>query len=192
MKIDPAPVIEGALIRLRPPTEADIERRAALGRHPEISRSFGGSLAEPEPVSKDDARAHLNWSPDRGVRWVIAVTDDDRFIGTTRLDRIDTANRSANFAIGIFDPDALGVGLGTEATQLVLQFGFGPLDLHRISLTVLADNARAIAAYRKCGFEIEGRLRQTLWRDGAWTDDLVMAILEPGFRDRDASEGRPR
>lgn len=44
---------------------------------------------------------------------------------------------------------------------------------------VLADNSRAVAAYRRCGFNVEGRFRDTLFCDGAWHDDLSMAILEP-------------
>lgn len=182
VKIDPSPTIEGRRVRLRPSSESDVVERARIGRVPEINRSFGGSLTRPQPLSVDEARVALTRFRDDGVSWTVATLDEDRFIGTTRLDRIDVDNRAANFAIGIVDPDYLGRGLGTEATMLVLRFGFEELGLHRIGLTVLADNLRAIAAYRKCGFEVEGRLRQTLWRDGAWHDDLVMAVLEPDFR----------
>ena len=181
VKRERPPTIEGRRIRLRRLHESDIAQRALLGKVPDISRGFGGDLSRPEPLTLEQARKQLVRANGDGVHWVIALRDDDRFIGTTRLDRIDVANRAANFAIGIYDPDLIGKGIGTEATTLVLQFGFGQLDLHRVSLTVLADNARAIAAYRKCGFEVEGRLRHTLRRDDAWHDDLVMAVLQPGF-----------
>ncbi len=42
-----------------------------------------------------------------------------------------------------------------------------------------ADNTRAIAAYTRCGFSVEGLLRDTPLGDGAWHDDLSMAILKP-------------
>ncbi|MCP4965584.1 MAG: GNAT family N-acetyltransferase [bacterium] len=106
------------------------------------------------------------------------MTDpNDVFIGSVRLAPIDQENRSARFAIGIFDPSRFGQGLGTEATRLAVQFGFNRLRLHRISPTVLAGNARTIATYRRCGFVEEGRSRDTVWRRGAWDDDLQMAIL---------------
>ena len=79
-----------------------------------------------------------------------------------------------------------GRGLGTEAIRLALAYGFEHLDLHRVSLTVLADNTHAIAAYIRCGFSVEGLLRQTLLRDGARHDDLSMAILKPQWEAHEA------
>jgi hypothetical protein len=68
-----------------------------------------------------------------------------------------------------------------RSREIVRAFGGGVdvLALHRVSLKVVADNVRAVAAYRKCGFVAEGRLRQTFFRDGEWHDDLSMAILAP-------------
>ena len=184
MRLGPTPTLEGGRIRLRPLRHGDVEQRAALGRWPDINQAFGGDLVEPATLTVDEARAQLLRPMVDGVGWVIALSDGDRFIGTTRLDRIDGVNRAANFAIGIFDPEHLGRGLGSEAIDLVLGFGFQQLGLHRISLTVLAANKPAIAAYRSCGFEVEGRLRETLRRSGVWEDDLVMAILEQDYRSR--------
>lgn len=79
----------------------------------------------------------------------------------------------------IRDPARLGQGLGAEASRLALGWGFGCLESHRVSLTVLADNTRAVAAYTRCGFIVEGRFCDTPWRDGRWHGDLSMAILKP-------------
>jgi RimJ/RimL family protein N-acetyltransferase len=176
MDLEPPPTLHGERVRLRATKEEDVAARAALGRSREIVRSFGGDLATVGPMSEEDARLQLEMRFGRGPHWVIADTDDD-LIGITRLAPVDTENRSARFSIGIFDPALLGRGLGTEATRLVVRFGFDEMRLHRISLTVLADNHRAIQAYRNCGFAEEGRFRETLWRDGEWHDDLSMAIL---------------
>ena len=51
----------------------------------------------------------------------------------------------------------------------------GELGLSRITLTVLADNHRAIAAYKKAGFATERRIKGTLQRDGDSHVDLVMS-----------------
>lgn len=174
---DAVPELVGERIRLRASTDADVSTRAALGKSAEVVRSFGGTLDSDEPMSEDEAALHLAHRFGPGPHWVIA-DEVDRLIGVARLAPLDLDQRAANFAIGIFDPARLGQGLGTEATELVLRYGFADLGLHRISLTVLAENARAIASYEKCGFVIEGHLRHTLYRDGEWLDDLVMAILE--------------
>ena len=125
-----------------------------------------------------------------GPHWVIA-DQHDIFVGVVRLARVDTATRSARLGIGILDPGRLGQGLGTEAIRLSLAYGFEHLGLHRVSLTVLADNTRAIAAYARCGFSVEGLFGHTLFRDGAWHDDLSMAILKPQWEAREAGAEIP-
>jgi ribosomal protein S18 acetylase RimI-like enzyme len=74
------------------------------------------------------------------------------------------------------------MGLGTEATQLMLDHAFGTLGLHRIALYVFEFNERAIRAYTRCGFVIEGRSRESIWRDGRWWDELAMSVLESDWR----------
>jgi RimJ/RimL family protein N-acetyltransferase len=75
--------------------------------------------------------------------------------------------------------------------RLVLAYAFKELALHRVSARVLADNARAIRCYEKCGFTIEGRERQAALVAGEWHDDLIMGILEPDWR-RTVSDALPR
>jgi len=51
------------------------------------------------------------------------------------------------------------------------------MNLHRVELTVYADNAAAIGLYRKFGFEDEDLFRDYAVRDGQWVDTLSMARL---------------
>ena len=178
MDVDHVPELVGDGVRLRELRDGDIARRASFGRSREIARGFGEDLDSDEPMTEHDAADELSRRFGPGPHWVIA-DQRDIFVGVVRLAPVDTVNRSARLGIGILDPARLGQGLGTEAIRLVLGWGFGHLDLHRVGLTVLADNSRAIAAYRRCGFSVEGRFRDTLFCDGAWHDDLSMAILEP-------------
>jgi RimJ/RimL family protein N-acetyltransferase len=64
---------------------------------------------------------------------------------------------------------------------LALDYAFRALGLHRVSVRVLAHNARAIRAYQKCGFVAEGREREAAFIDGAWYDDLIMGVLDRDF-----------
>ena len=82
------------------------------------------------------------------------------------LSDVREAGRKARLAIGLYAPPLLGRGIGTEAIGLVLRHAFGTLGMHRVDLMVLADNARAIAAYRACGFVEEGRERESCFVDG--------------------------
>jgi ribosomal protein S18 acetylase RimI-like enzyme len=52
-------------------------------------------------------------------------------------------------------------------------------------------NERAIRAYRRCGFVVEGRSRESIWRDGRWWDELAMSVLESDWRATRGGTARP-
>jgi hypothetical protein len=64
----------------------------------------------------------------------------------------------------------------------MLDHAFGTLGLHRIALFVFEFNERAVRAYRRCGFVVEGRARESIWRDGRWWDELAMSVLQTDWR----------
>ncbi|HYH93700.1 MAG TPA: GNAT family protein [Candidatus Saccharimonadales bacterium] len=107
-----------------------------------------------------------------------------RLIGSCAFSQLDADNGSALYHITIGEKDAWGQGYGTEATRLMLDHAFGTLGLHRIALFVFEFNERAIRAYRRCGFVIEGRSRESIWRDGRWWDELAMSVLESDWKRR--------
>ena len=86
-------------------------------------------------------------------------------------------DNNARLAIGIYDDTLYGQGIGTQATRLVLEYAFNTLKLHRIDLKVLEYNKRAISCYKKCGFKIEGILRESAYIQDKWESDLIMSIL---------------
>ncbi|MDR6899147.1 RimJ/RimL family protein N-acetyltransferase [Rhizobium miluonense] len=98
-----------------------------------------------------------------------------------RLDNVNPQDKRATMAIGIYDPALLGKGFGTEAIMLLLRHAFGEMELHRIGIRVLAYNQRAIRAYEKCGFVVEGRERETAYVNGSWHDDIMMGLLDREF-----------
>ena len=116
----------------------------------------------------------------------------DRLIGTCAFSQLDGENGSALYHITIGEKDAWGRGYGTEATRLMLDHAFGTLGLHRIALSVFEFNERAIRAYRRCGFVVEGRPRESIWRDGRWWDELAMSVLEIRLARRGRARRRGR
>ncbi|MFD1982675.1 GNAT family N-acetyltransferase [Mesorhizobium newzealandense] len=173
------PILEAMNIRLRPPCEADASSRLLLGRDMDIARMFGASLEDVRPITEEDAARWLKALAEHHYAWVIE--HQGSFIGEIRLDGVDIRDRRASMAIGIFDPASLGRGLGSQAIMLLLKHAFGQMQLHRIGIRVLAYNKRAIRAYEKCGFVVEGRERESALVDGVWYDDLMMSLLAHEF-----------
>jgi RimJ/RimL family protein N-acetyltransferase len=108
----------------------------------------------------------------------VHVRETKRLIGTCALSQLDSDNGSAMYHITIGEKDAWGRGYGTEATRLMLGHAFDTLSLHRIGLSVFSFNERAIRSYQSCGFVIEGRAREAIWRDGRWWDEIAMSVLQ--------------
>lgn len=61
--------------------------------------------------------------------------------------------------------------------RVLLAFVFDQMNINKAKLNVYSFNKRAIKSYTKCGFQIEGTLRQEIFRDGAFHDEIVMGIL---------------
>lgn len=160
------------------------------------------------PLELRDSDALFRWINDRETvvfnapfapvaradhdRWFQAVRSDPRvrifviveqatgaLIGSCQLLDISPQHRRAELQIRIGEPAYRSRGLGTQAVRLLVQHGFGELGLHRIALTVRADNERAIRSYRRCGFEVEGVLRDAAFIEGRFVDLLAMAVLAP-------------
>jgi RimJ/RimL family protein N-acetyltransferase len=112
----------------------------------------------------------------------------DRLVGTCAFSQLDGENGSALYHITIGEKDVWGRGYGTEATRLMLDHAFGKLGLHRVALFVFEFNERAIRTYRRCGFVVEGRSRESIYRDGRWWDELAMSVLESDWRALRAGE----
>lgn len=175
------PRLVGANVVLRAPKDADVEDRLELGIVPEIQRMYGVIAAE-EPLSRDQVEAWFDALSDHPHGWIIEVAG--RAVGTARIDNMVAADARASLAIGIDDPNLLGQGLGTEAIELLLQHAFVSLRLHRLSVRVLEYNARAIRAYERCGFVVEGREREAALVGDERFDDVLMGILASDWQAR--------
>ncbi len=104
-----------------------------------------------------------------------------RPIGVVNLHQINHRHHKANMGIMIGEPDARGKGFGTEAVELILDYGFNALDLHSIWLTTYAFNHAGQGAYRKAGFREVGRRRECRYHAGRFWDEIHMDILASEF-----------
>jgi RimJ/RimL family protein N-acetyltransferase len=150
---------------------------------PEIARlaRYQATPMRPEEIERFFAARVVG--PD-ALAMAVHERSTDRLVGTCAFSQLDGENGSALYHITIGESDVWGRGFGTEATQLMLDHAFGTLGLHRIALFVFEFNERAIRAYRRCGFMVEGRSRESIWRDDRWWDELAMSVLESDWRAR--------
>ena len=180
------PTLDGDKVVLRPFNDGDLPAIRAALLDPE-ARILTGSVHDEAqahaPESADEEELLRDWygtRNDQPDRLDLAVVDKatGKCVGEAVLNQWDPGNESCNFRI-LIGPKGRDRGLGTEATRLIVGYGFEHLGLHRISLEVYAFNPRARRAYEKVGFRAEGVSRESLRYNGEWHDATLMSILAP-------------
>lgn len=86
----------------------------------------------------------------------------------------------AHFIIG--EEHHRHLGYGTEALNLMLEYGFQQLNFHSILLNVLSFNENAIRCYEKLGFQVVGTIKEVVYDHGVYYDRIIMQILESDWR----------
>ncbi|MEU2665565.1 GNAT family protein [Micromonospora sp. NPDC007220] len=99
-----------------------------------------------------------------------------------QLDGAKPESGIAVLDIHLGEKDYWGRGFATDTVRTACRYGFAKMRLHKVTLTVVADNEAAYRVYEKVGFVEEGRLRQTFRRDGRWHDTYTMGLLEGELR----------
>ncbi|HVP43773.1 MAG TPA: GNAT family protein [Terriglobales bacterium] len=166
---------------LRPLEPRDVASLYSFRNDWEVIQYLGGFSAGYSRKNLEEwVTAHRNRADE--VLWTIADACSDKSIGHVGLYKIDNRVRKAEFAIVIGDRGSWGKGLGRKVTQAVVDWGFEQLNLHKVSLSVLAFNKRAIELYRSLGFRQEGALRDEQFRSGRYHGLVLMSLLDREWR----------
>jgi RimJ/RimL family protein N-acetyltransferase len=175
------PAIEGRAVTLRRHQAENLPAVVRWYGDPELAR-LTRYQTRPMPAEEVEQFFKSRLLAPEALAYAIHERPSDRLIGITTFSALDPDNGSALYHITIGEHDSWGRGLGTEATQLMLEHAFTRLGLHRVGLSAFAFNERALRAYRKVGFREEGRLREAIWRDGRYWDEVQMGILADEWR----------
>ena len=179
-------MLEGKVVNLRAIEPGDLDRDVQWVNDRDVTRF----LAMRYPISKAEEERWLTSRPASGFGNIgLAIeTKDGVHIGNCVLHEGQPENRKASLGIMIGDKDFWSNGYGTDVIYTLLRFGFHEMNLNRVWLHVFAFNERAVACYKKCGFVVEGTLRQNAYQDGHYIDTITMGILRSEF---DALHGGP-
>jgi len=113
------------------------------------------------PQSEEQIRDFLDRAMSEEWKgFVIAEKETGDYIGQIDFVELDEINGVVEIGIVIGDPDLTSRGIGTETLNIILEFAFDNLRLHRIELVCWSFNRRAQRAYEKVGFIKEGIRRQ--------------------------------
>ncbi|MCY3800029.1 MAG: GNAT family N-acetyltransferase [Chloroflexi bacterium] len=164
---------------LRPLTEADWDLLLGWNNDPEVMKYADAN--DFEETTRQEVQAVYRWISTHAFCFVMEV--DGRPIGECWLQRMNLQRivdqfpgedlRRIDLAIG--EKQRWGSGYGTEAIDLLVEFGFEEESASAIFGLVLADNRRSLRAFQKNGFRLHGVVEG---EDGTVGHDLIVRRKE--------------
>ncbi|KAF5382486.1 hypothetical protein D9615_002997 [Tricholomella constricta] len=163
-------------LRFRAYQPSDQTNLLALYNDPRVAVNISHGFIIPISIDRFD---HVLKMVKESVMFcILEELDGGAFVGfTTFLPVSGHKDRNATWGIAL-SHDHWHKGYGWEVGNFMVDYAFRHLASHRVSLTVVDGNDRAIALYKKIGFVEEGRSRKLVWVAGGWRDLIHMGILD--------------
>ena len=180
-------MLRGQRITLRPVRAADLDE--LYSRHIEIANrgAYFPLGVQSEPTFQKRYQEDGFWAPDEGM--LVILDGTDRIVGHIEFFRAVPYWDAFELSYQLYDESDGGRGYVTEAVQLFVDYLFDTKPRHRIHLVILPDNAASRRIAEKCGFTLEGTLREPFFHRGRNVDIVMYSILRTD--PRPWHEGRP-
>lgn len=179
-------ILKGSTVELRPIERHHVPIFAEMFSQYELLRQLAPGTVAPVNLPGEEAWYESICADKTSWNFAIVVNElkthaNGGVIGNCTLMGFHGKNRSATLGIAIGADVHRGKGYGTEAIELLMEFGFLEMNLNRIELHVLELNTGAKRLYERLGFKLEGTLRQSLFREGRYWDTYVMSMLRSEY-----------
>ena len=128
-------------------------------------------------------RSYVESFKEKGDRLLLGIflKANNRHIGNLTFSHIDRKDNFAAIGICIGIKELWGNGYGEEALDCAKKIAFQRLKLNRLEAGALIANTGSVRLFKKCGFKVEGRLREKEIKDGIYHDALIMALLKKDY-----------
>jgi len=179
---DGLPVLCGKQVVLRELRQSDAASLFALLTAEEVAR-----FISPPPSTIEGFERFIAWTirqRDAGTYVCFAVTlqGSDEAIGIFQVRQLDSEFRAAEwgFAIG---SAFWGSGVFEDGAELVKEFVFETLGVHRLEARAAVLNGRGNGALLKIGAVQEAVLRKSFRCNGQYIDQVLYTILDDDWRE---------
>ncbi|MET7716303.1 GNAT family protein [Streptomyces sp. NPDC005407] len=186
------------------PVSRSSQRLELRELHPEdvdaVLAIYGSAVATEhlsfDPRSRSDVEGIVTRSiaaaeAEPRTEYALAVVrlDSSELIGFGRIAMDPHQPRGATFGFAL-EPTQWGSGYGVETVQLLQDFGFEDLGLHRIWGARSPHNNASAKTMLKAGMTEEGVIREHIQKGGEWRDSVVHSILDREWADGANRVGR--
>lgn len=171
-------MLKGNKVKLGPVKREFIDYYLKWMNDPELTQY----LMMYRPLTREMEEDWFNSLKNREDFFIFAILlfnqdEIEKLLGNCSID-VDWKNRVGTCGIIIGEKAYQGKGYGTEAMELLVNYGFNTLNLNRIQLETFSFNIRALKSYQKVGFKEEGIRRQAIYVNGGYRDAIMLGILK--------------
>lgn len=114
----------------------------------------------------------------KDIKLAICLNENDRYIGNVYMTDIDMLKRSCHSHVLIGEKDCWGKGYAREALLMVIDYMFKERNIHRIQANILESNIQSLKMHEKCGYKIEGLMRDAVFKNGKYQNQYILSILD--------------
>src|SRR4051812_19917184 len=174
---DALPVLVGQSVVLREMRTSDAASLFALLTTEEVSR-----FISPPPASVEGFERFIQWAARQRavgsyVCFAVTLAESDTAVGIFQLRAIEPGFGTAEwgFALG---SSVWGTGVFQACAELVMEFAFDTVGVHRLEARAALRNLRGNGALKKIGAKQEGILRKSFLKNGEYLDQALWTVLD--------------
>ena len=167
-------IIEGERVYIRELTENDATERYCKWLNDPVVNKY----LETREATIEDLKEYIKSrkkSPNC-LFFGIFLKENNKHIGNVKLEPIDFEKKISDFGMMIGEKEYWGKGIGTEVTQLVINYAFNELNLKKIRLGVIPENIPARKVYEKVGFKVTKIEKNKIRHGDKLFDHMIMEI----------------
>lgn len=180
------PVLTGRQVVLRELRASDAPSLLAMLTTDEVTRFISPPPTTVEGFERFIAWTHRMRTAGSYACFAVTLAGYDTAIGIFQVRELEPGFGTAEWGFAIGSP-FWGTGVFRDGAELILEFVFDTIGVHRLEARAAVQNGRGNGALLKIGAVQEGLLRKSFLRNGQYLDQALWAIVEDDWRARDAS-----
>ena len=171
------PFLIGPRVQLRSFEPEDAPILADWINDPELRSYIAIRFAKSVQNEREWLAALSSKEPPADIVFGIELKRGRRLIGSIGLHQIDWVHRRGMIGIFLYPASMRGMGYGTEAKNLMMDYVFGEIGLHSLWAIAFEQNAPSLRALEGQGYRRSGVQRKSMLVKGKWVDAVYFDIL---------------
>ncbi|KGK85998.1 GNAT family protein [Clostridium sp. HMP27] len=169
----------GEKVCLRAYKEEDINIATSFVNDKELKKFLVTTIPFPMSLWEEETWIKSQTANQSGeYNFAIEDVKTNKYIGGCGIQKVNWISRVATVGIMIGDKEYWSKGYGTDAMKVLMEFIFENMNINKIRLSTFSFNERARKCYEKCGFKVEGVLKDEIFKEGKYYDEIIMAAFK--------------